>query len=477
MTGPTFLWHDYETFGRDPLRDRIVQYAAIRTDEHLEEVDDRTMLYCRQSADYLPDPGACLVHGVTPQQANQKGMPEWQFASAVHRQMSTQGTCSLGYNTIRFDDEFTRQLLFRNLFDPYAREWQHGNSRWDLIDVVRLARALRPEGIEWPTLADGTPSNRLEHLTDANGISHADAHDALADVAATIAVAKLLRKAQPKLFAFAFQNRRKTKVQQWLNNPDRPALLHVSGMYSNKLGNLSIVVPLCPHPTNANGMLVYDLRFDPAELLSSDWETIAERLYTPKAELPEGVERIAIKTIHSNRAPVVAPMQTLTQSAARLWQLDVNQALRYREMIVRAPDLAEKMAKVFASRKFPPSRDPDLSLYGGAFASEADRTQMRYVQHQLDNRTEQPEASFDDPRWQTLLDRLIYRNHPESLDREQRGAWRQLCKARVIDGDEGFRTIEQYNRILDDMATTTDPAVLQSLRDYGQTIAMQATAS
>ncbi len=477
MTGPTFLWHDYETFGRDPLRDRIVQYAAIRTDEHLEEVDDRTMLYCRQSADYLPDPGACLVHGVTPQQANQKGMPEWQFASSVHRQMSTQGTCSLGYNTIRFDDEFTRQLLFRNLFDPYAREWQHGNSRWDLIDVVRLARALRPEGIEWPTLADGTPSNRLEHLTDANGISHADAHDALADVAATIAVAKLLRKAQPKLFAFAFQNRRKTKVQQWLNNPDRPALLHVSGMYSNKLGNLSIVVPLCPHPTNANGMLVYDLRFDPAELLSSDWETIAERLYTPKAELPEGVERIAIKTIHSNRAPVVAPMQTLTESAARLWQLDVNQALRYREMIVRAPDLAEKMAKVFASRKFPPSRDPDLSLYGGAFASEADRTQMRYVQHQLDNRTEQPEANFDDPRWQTLLDRLIYRNHPESLDREQRGAWRQLCKARVIDGDEGFRTIEQYNRILDDMATTTDPAVLQSLRDYGQTIAMQATAS
>lgn len=474
MSGQTFLWHDYETFGRDPLRDRAVQFAAIRTDEYLEEIDDRTMIYCRQSCDYLPDPGACLVHGVTPRQANQHGMPEWQFADAIHRQMSWPGTCSLGYNTIRFDDEFTRQLLFRNLFDPYAREWQNGNSRWDLIDVVRLARALRPDGIEWPTLADGTPSNRLEHLTDANGIAHADAHDALADVAATIAVARLLKKAQPKLFAFAFQHRRKAQVQQWLHDPRRPALLHVSGMYSNQTGNLSIVVPLCPHPTNANGTLVYDLRVDPTALLNSDWQTIAERMYTAKSDLPDGVERIPIKTIHSNRAPVIAPLQTLTESNSKRWQLDVNQALRYREMILQANDIADKLAKVVASRQFAPSEDVELSLYGGTFASDKDRSKMRHVQHQLARGDTQPQAEFDDPRWQTLLERLSCRNHPDTLDCEQRRRWRQLCKTRVIDGADGFRTIEQYNRILDDMTGSCDPILLGEMRDYGHTIARHA---
>jgi exodeoxyribonuclease-1 len=471
MSSQTFLWHDYETFGRDSLRDRAVQFAAIRTDDHLEEIDDRTMIYCRQSADYLPDPGSCLVHGVLPQQANREGMPEWQFANAIHRQMSWPGTCSLGYNTIRFDDEFTRQLLFRNLFDPYAREWQHGNSRWDLIDVVRLARALRPQGIEWPTLDDGTPSNKLEHLTDANGISHADAHDALADVAATIAIAKLLKKAQPRLFEFAFHNRRKVKVQEWLRNPDRPALLHISGMYRNSLGNLSIVLPLCPHPTNSNGTLVYDLRVDPTPLISSDWQTIAERMFTPRDQLPQGIERIAVKTIHSNRAPVIAPLPTLTESASQQWQLDVNQALRFREMLLAARDLTEKLTQAIVSREYPGIGDAELSLYGGAFATESDRAQMRHVQHQLQNGDRQPTAAFDDPRWHTLLERMIFRNQTDSLDAQQRDRWRDLCRARVIEGTEGYRNIQQYNDIIDQMADTADPAMLHTLREYGRDIA------
>jgi len=413
---------------------------------------------------------------VLPQQANRDGMPEWQFANAIHSQMSWPGTCALGYNTIRFDDEFTRQLLFRNLFDPYAREWQHGNSRWDLIDVVRLARALRPEGVEWPTVDDGIPSNKLEHLTDANGISHADAHDALADVAATIAVAKLLKKAQPKLFEYAFQNRRKVKVQQWLRNPDRPALLHVSGMYRNSLGNLSIVLPICPHPTNNNGTLVYDLRTDPTPLITSDWETIAARMFTPKDQLADGVERIAIKTIHSNRAPVVAPLQTLTETASQQWQLNVNQALQYREMLLRATDLPDKLTRAFARREYPATRDAELSLYGGTFATETDRTQMRYVQHQLQKGAKQPAAAFEDPRWQTLLERLIFRNHPDSLDHTQKNAWRQLCRERVINGAEGFRTITQYNDILDHMADSADPAMLRTLREYGNEVQAFASA-
>lgn len=471
MTSQTFLWHDYETYGRDPARDRIVQYAAIRTDDNLHEIDDRTMIYCRQSADYLPDPGACMVHGVLPQTANRNGLPEWQFADTVHRQMARAGSCVLGYNTIRFDDEFTRQLLFRNLFDPYAREWQNGNSRWDMIDVVRLARALRPQGIEWPTLADGQPSNRLEHLTDANGISHGDAHDALADVTATIAVARLIKKAQPRLYDYAFRNRTKRAVQQMLTDFHRPALLHVSGMYRNDLGNLSIVMPLCAHPTNANGVLVYDLRHDPTALLQLDSEAIAERLFTPQAELPADIERIAIKTVHANRAPVLAPLSTLSEPAASRWQLDVNQALRYREHLLAASELPAKLATVFGDRQFAARNDPELTLYGGAFANDHDKAQMRHVQKQLTSAANTPpSAHFQDPRWRTLLERLISRNCPELLDDSGRQRWHDLRKQRLIDGVDGFRNVRQFNQLIDELSPSADArgiAMLEQLRHYG----------
>ena len=179
MQAETFLWHDYETFGRDPARERPVQFAAIRTDSELNQLDE-LMIYCRQTADYLPDPESCLVHGVLPQVANEKGLCEHDFATAIQQQMSQPATCVAGYNNIRFDDEFTRQLFFRNLYDPYSREWKNGNSRWDVIDVVRLTRALRPEGINWPSDDEGNPTNKLERLTEANDIPHGDAHDALA---------------------------------------------------------------------------------------------------------------------------------------------------------------------------------------------------------------------------------------------------------------------------------------------------------
>ncbi|MEM7260178.1 MAG: exodeoxyribonuclease I, partial [Pseudomonadota bacterium] len=257
MTTTSFLWHDYETFGRDPARERPAQFAAIRTNTDLDIIEDPFMMYCTQAPDYLPDPESCMVHGVLPQVANREGKPEWDFAHSINRMMSLPGTCTAGYNNIRFDDEFSRQLFFRNLLEPYAREWSNGNSRWDLIDIVRLTRALRPQGIEWPVDTDGKATNKLELLTDANGISHANAHDALSDVYATIAIAKLIRDKQPKLYNFAFSRRKKMAVFAELSLVRKPAVLHISGMYPAEYAHTSIVMPLGPHPANQNGILVY----------------------------------------------------------------------------------------------------------------------------------------------------------------------------------------------------------------------------
>jgi len=259
----SFYWHDYETFGTDPARDRPVQFAGIRTDEALNIIGEPLSIFCKPADDVLPQPEACLVTGITPQIAMEKGVIEANFIHQIHEQLSQPGTCGVGYNSIRFDDEVTRYTLYRNFYDPYAREWQNSNSRWDIIDMVRLTYALRPQWIEWPMREDDKPSFRLEELTLANGIKHEAAHDAMSDVYATLAMAKLIRGKQKKLYDYVFEHRNKRLVLQQLNLKEMKPVLHVSGMFPGEYGCLAMVVPLAQHPTNKNGIIVYDLRHDP----------------------------------------------------------------------------------------------------------------------------------------------------------------------------------------------------------------------
>ena len=229
MAAPTFYWHDYETFSLHAQHAQVAQFAGVRTDEEFNIIAEPLVLYCKPSADSLPSPDSCLITGITPQIAEQQGIIEAELIRRIHHELSLPYTCSLGYNNLRFDDEVTRSLLYRNFYDPYTREYQHNCSRWDLIDVVRTAYALRPDGIQWPTDENGKPSLRLEHLTVANQIAHDSAHDALSDVYATIALAKLIKQAQPKLFNFLWQQRTKTKVLDLLQVGRFQPVVHISG--------------------------------------------------------------------------------------------------------------------------------------------------------------------------------------------------------------------------------------------------------
>lgn len=425
VSGHTFLWHDYETFGTDPRRDRPCQFAAIRTDADFNELGEEQMFFSQPSDDYLPHPQAVLITGITPQQAYQQGLPEAEFAQRIHDLMSEPGTCVLGYNSIRFDDEVTRNLFYRNFFDPYAREWQQGNSRWDLIDLVRATYALRPEGIEWPLKEDGTPSFRLEDLTAANGITHGDAaHDALADVRATIALARLLKSKQPRLFEHLFSQRGKHQVAPLLQLQQPKPLLHISSRYPASRGCAAIVLPLAKHPTNPNGVVVYDLAADPRLLSELSVEAIQHRVFTTTQQLnEEGLERLPLKVIHINRCPVLLPAKAMEPHLAERLGLDLRQNESHWQQL-QALNLGDKVQQVFASSKAHQDlADPDLMLYSGPFFSAADKQQFAKIRAAHPEELGELEWAFEDARLEEMLFRYRARNWPETLTSTERERW------------------------------------------------------
>ncbi|WP_369601551.1 exodeoxyribonuclease I [Hahella sp. SMD15-11] len=475
----TILWHDYETFGQDPRRDRPAQFAALRTDLDLNPVEDPLVLYCKPADDVLPAPVACLITGITPQEAQSKGLVEDQFIARIDEAFRVPETCGAGYNNIRFDDEVTRHTLYRNLYDPYAREWQNGNSRWDLLDVLRLAWALRPEGIVWPKGEDGKPSFRLELLTAANGIDHASAHDAMSDVEATLAMARLLKARQPRLYQWAFDHRSKHALRSLVDLQSRKPLLHVSGMYGTEKGCCALVAPLMWHPVNENGLIVWDLRESPAELVDMDAETLRYRLFSDRATLEEdGNTRLPIKVVHLNKSPILAPSGVVKGTdPARLAGFGLDGAT-LRTHLAQVREVADKVQDVLkAVFESPPEStddDADVALYQG-FWPDSDRKLMQEVHRQPPELLGELDVKFSDDRLKTLFFRFRARNYPETLNSEERERWERYRYTKLTDPDSRYLTFERYFAEIQRLmarpdCSARDREILENLIIYGQSI-------
>ena len=435
----SFLWHDYETFGANPMVDRPAQFAALRTDAELNPIDDPVTWYCAPSDDVLPHPMACLITGITPQEARAKGLPETEFARKIHEQMMRPGTCVAGYNSIRFDDTVTRNLFYRNLRDPYEREWKNGNSRWDLIDLARMCYALRPDGVQWPMHEEGRPSFRLEDLTAKNGIEHQGAHDAMVDVNATIGLARLLRRAQPRLFEWALGMRDKKAVQRMLDPVNASPLLHTTSRIPAERGCTSLVLPLAVVPDQPQAVVVFDLAADPTPLLEEDAEMIHDLVFTPAADMPEGIERLPLKKIQANHVPMIAPLGTLKGVDTDRIGLDVERCKEHARILLASQEQVQpKVAEVFRSsyQDDPANQDPDRMIYSGGFFSSADRHLMNKVLDVPADQLRQHLWSFQDERLPLMLLRYRARNYPESLTREEAEIWDRDRKARLVAADD-----------------------------------------
>jgi exodeoxyribonuclease-1 len=467
----TFYWHDYETWGVSPSRSRASQFAGIRTDLDLNEIGEPLMIYCQPTIDVLPEPEACLITGSTPQHAQQQGLREVDFIKQIHAELNEPGTCGVGYNSLRFDDEFTRFTLWRNFYDPYEREWKNGNSRFDLIDAVRMCAALRPEGINWPLKEDGTPSFKLEHLTAANGIVHEGAHDALVDVRATIALARLLKKAQPKLFEYALSLRDKRKAAAMLSVAEQKPLLHFSEKFPATQYCGAMIMPLALHPTISSNVICYDLNQDPSALLALDVEEIKQRLYTPRDLLPEGVERIALKSVRSNRCPMLAPVSLLDEAATARMAIDQQRCRRHYDQLKNAGfALVEKLQAVFAPTDRDVSTDPELNLYSGSFLSDADKALCNKVRRAKPEELASFSLTFKDQRLAELLFRYRARNFPETLSAEEQQQWQAFVRGKLIDGNNDSLTIVKIKQRIVEINKTNvsdrHKVILDSMDDY-----------
>ncbi|ARA76724.1 exonuclease I [Pectobacterium brasiliense] len=428
-TQPTFFIHDYETFGKHPARDRPAQFAGVRTDMDFNIIGEPLVIYCRPADDYLPEPEAVMITGITPQVALAKGVNEAEFARQIHDAFSVPGTCIMGYNNIRFDDEVSRNIFYRNFYDPYAYSWQNGNSRWDLLDALRACYALRPEGIVWPENEDGLPSFRLEHLTKANGISHEQAHDAMSDVYATIAMAKLFKQAQPKLFEYLFPLRNKNKISALIDIPQMKPLVHVSGMFGAARSNTSWVVPLAWHPDNRNAVIMCDLAGDMTPLLELDSAALRERLYTRRDALEADQSAVPLKLVHINKCPVLAPANTLRPEDAERLGIDRQRCLDNLALLRSNASVREKVVELFAEAPaFAASDDVDLRLYDGFFG-DADRMAMKIIQETAPQNLPALDLTFADNRLEPLLFRYRARNFPGTLDDREQQRWLQHRRA------------------------------------------------
>jgi exodeoxyribonuclease-1 len=471
----SFFFYDLETTGINSRTGRIMQFAGQRTDMDLAPVGDPVNVLIKLTPDVLPEPDAIMVTGITPQATLQDGITEAEFIKLFEAEVSLPGTIFVGYNTVRFDDEFMRCLLYRNFADPYAWQWKDQRSRWDLLDLARITRALRPDGIKWPFAPDGKPTVRLEFLTKVNGLDHENAHDALNDVYASIAVAKLIKEKQPKLFSYLLDMRDKKRVAELVEG-GKP-FVYTSGKYAAETEKTTVVTMLAKH-SKKNCAIVYDLRHDPAEFIKLSPQELAARLSWVK-DKDAAPARLPAKALQYNRCPAIGPLSVLDGATQKRLKIDLKTIEAHRQKLAAAPDFAKNVLEAFDLHEkqrqtewLTNDQDVDCQLYDQLY-NDGDCRLLPEIRSSKPEDILGFEAKLQDKRLKTLLPLYKARNYPSSLSSEERLEWDNFCKQRLFAGGGNSR-FAKFARRVQELAGTklsqNQQFALEELRLYAESI-------
>ena len=461
----TFFFYDLETSGFNARSQRIMQFAGIRTDMNLRQVGEPINVLIKMSDDILPDPGAVMVTGITPQQTLADGLSEPEFCRMLMNDVFTPDTVTVGYNSVRFDDEFIRHTLWRNFYDPYEWSWSDGRSRWDMLDVVRMTRALRPAGIAWPVNDAGDPVNKLEPLARANDLVHTKAHDALSDVEALIGLAQLIRTNQPKLFDYMFEHRDKKAVAKLVNLEDPTPFVYTSGRYDNRYQMTTIAFPIAPG-VKPGSVLVYDLRHSPEQFLGASPAALASVLFADKAAREsEGYVRLPVKELSYNKCPSVAPLGVLDDETKQRLSIDLDAIRLHMKQLVSNPTFGAAVKQAFEMREpYAPSVDVEGQLYDG-FINDKDKVRVSAVRRSSASELADFHPIFDDDRLTELLFRYKARSFPESLSEDEALAWESYRASKLGAILPGY--LEQLQSL---SGSNVDTYLLEELQLWAESI-------
>ena len=490
----TLYWHDYETFGVNPQIDGVAQFAGIRTDKDLNIIGEKLDILCQPTPDRLPHPEACMVTGISPLNNIAKGLNEVSFFHQVEKELAKAGTCGIGYNNISFDDEVTRNGFYRNFISPYDREWKNNCSRWDLLNVVRLAVALHGEIINVPVDPEtGNKIFKLDQLSPANGIEHENAHDALSDVIATIELAKKIKEAQPEFWEQMYTQRNKQGVANFFfpsfNARDREHQLKSEAFISAESyfgGVQDFVEALYPVYATGNNVYCIKLTKDISKILELDAETLKTELYKKKEEMQEGEQRIPLHTIQINKCPVIFKTKDVTPEIGARLKGKIDSAKMKENMgIIKANHilLQQKLKDVFggSSNFGEADQDPDTQIYTGGFFDNVDSAHFAQIKKTssadlLDylRNTMKKKGFKDKKRVPEMVFRYICRNYEQDLDQKALDKWFEFCKDRIEQGVYS-PTFEQYQTSIDEMKEIhkDNPDkinVLNDLEKYAETL-------
>jgi exodeoxyribonuclease-1 len=465
----TFFFYDLETSGLNPREARVMQFAGIRTDMELKQIGESYNILVKLNDDVLPSPEALMVTGITPQQTINDGISEAEFSKILATEIFAPETTVVGFNNIRFDDEFIRHLFWRNFYDPYEWSWKDGRSRWDLLDVVRMTRALRPEGIEWPVDDKGAATNRLELITKANGLNHIKAHDALSDVEALIAVTKLIKDKQPQLYEYLLKMRDKNEIKKLVNLDYKQPFVYVSGRFEAEFNKATIAFPLT---TGKNGnVVIYDLRYDPTSFVKLNQKELAKKFYATWEECQEeDFEKIPVKEIQYNRAPAVAPLGVLSQGDG--WKkisLNEDTITKHKTILLSHPEFAENIRSIFENREeFKKSINPEAQLYD-SFVSDIDKVRVEAVRNANERQLADFHPNFVDERLPELLLHYKARNFPNSLAEDEAAAWENWRSQKIAKDLPSFmKSLQKLAKITSDESKLF---ILQELQLWAESVA------
>jgi exodeoxyribonuclease-1 len=473
----SFYFYDLETTGLSPKKDRIMQFAGQRTDNNLEPIGEPDNIYIKITEDILPSPDAVMVTGITPQKTLSEGISEAEFLKYFYDQIAVPNTVFVGFNSVRFDDEFIRYLNYRNFYDAYEWQWSEGRSKWDILDVVRMTRALRPEGIKWPFSSDGKPSNRLELLTDLNKLEHSHAHDALSDVFATIEVAKMIQQKNQKLFEYLLKIRSKKEVDSLVSKG--VPFVYSSGRYSSEFNYTTAATVLGAHPEKQGAYLVYDLRFDPEEYSNKSIDELEEMFNN---QYGEGAKRFPVKIMHNNKCPALAPLNVVTEKNWKDIQLEKTTVEQNYLKLAANENLKLKIIELFRrnqqqiqTRFISDEQTVDEQLYDGFF-DRGDKNKMRVVRAAEVDDLVDLSFDFDDPRLRSLLILYKARQYPASMNESEQEYWNNYKKNSLNQKQtDGTSKIESFFKRLEQLAEIhqSDPNkiyLLEELQLYAQSI-------